>query len=503
MALLQVKTENGIVDGLPAGNQAVSLFKGIPFAKAPVGDLRFRAPQPMELWEGVYPAYKFAPIAMQPRFASEGGNTLAAKEFYVVEFPRSEDCLYLNIWTPAKSAEEQLPVAVYIHGGGFETGYSYLNAYDGEGFAKRGIVFVSIAYRLNIFGFLGLSELEREDPHGSTGNYGTMDQVAAIQWVRRNISGFGGDRNCITVFGQSAGGLSTMNLCATPLLNGYFQRAIMQSGGGLSRKGMLTLSKEEAKSRGQEFMKFIGAADLEEARALPADLLVERYQEFKAHIGIAIPFAPTVDGYVNPLEPIRYFLEGRHQVTDTMIGSTADEMRHKDVPLPSREALEKAASMYGPRGGEYLAAIQSEDEGACRKHFEDPMGDSMLAASLSWCENQNMLGRKPAYMYYFTYAPPGAEETGAHHSAEHHYVFQTLVRSQRPYTGHDFDLSNQLADYWANFIKTGDPNGSHETQWNPYRSGAPETLVIGSACEMQQMSVNSKVKFLTDYSLKG
>ena len=151
MALLQVRTENGIVEGLPAGNQIVSLFKGIPFAKAPVGDLRWRAPQPVESWDGVYQAYKFAPIAMQPRFASEGGNTLAAKEFYVVEFPRSEDCLYLNVWTPAKRADEKLPVAVYFHGGGFETGYSYLNAYDGEGFAKRGIVFVSIAYRLNVF----------------------------------------------------------------------------------------------------------------------------------------------------------------------------------------------------------------------------------------------------------------------------------------------------------------------------------------------------------------
>ena len=164
MALLQVKTENGIVEGLPAGNQAVSVFKGIPFAKAPVGELRWKAPQPAENWDGVLQAYKFAPIAMQPRFVSEGGGTsLAAQEFYVVEFPMSEDCLYLNVWTPAKSADEKLPVAVYIHGGGYETGYSYLNAYDGEGFAKRGVIMVTVSYRLNVFGFLAHPDLAAEN----------------------------------------------------------------------------------------------------------------------------------------------------------------------------------------------------------------------------------------------------------------------------------------------------------------------------------------------------
>ncbi|WP_434310094.1 carboxylesterase/lipase family protein [Hominifimenecus sp. rT4P-3] len=503
MALLQAKTENGLVEGLPAGNQMVSLFKGIPFAKAPVGDLRFRAPEPAEPWEGIYPAYRFAPIAMQPRFASEGGNTLAAREFYVVEFPRSEDCLYLNIWTPAKSAEENLPVAVYFHGGGFETGYSYLNAYDGEGFAKRGIVFVSIAYRLNVFGFLALDELAQEDAHGSTGNYGTMDQVAGLEWVKRNIAAFGGDPEQITIFGQSAGGFSVMNLCASPLTDGLFQRAIMQSGGGLARKGALNPTMQEAKRRGQEFLKFVGANNVAEARKLPADFLVEKYQEFKSYIGIGIPFAPAVDGYVNPMLPEEYFLQGKHTVKDTMIGSTADEMRHKDAALPSSDTLLQMAKSYGSRADEFLTAIQSESPEKCRKHFEDPVGDGMLAASIAWCENQNKLGRKPAFMYYFTYVPPGAEETGAHHSVEHHYVFQTLVRSLRPYTGHDYDLSNQLADYWANFIKTGDPNGAGKKSWEPYIKETQKTLIIGEACEMKKMEPNTKVGFLVDYNLKG
>ena len=209
MALLQVKTENGIVEGLPAGNQSVSIFKGIPFAKPPVGDLRWKAPQPAEDWDGVLLCHQFAPIPMQARFASEGGgNTLAAQEFYVIDFPMSEDCLYLNVWTPAKSDSEKLPVAVYIHGGGMETGYSYLNAYDGEAFAKRGVIMVTIAYRLGIFGFMAHPDLAAEDPHHSTGNYAIMDQVAALAWIHRNIAAFGGDPENVTIFGQSAGKIS-------------------------------------------------------------------------------------------------------------------------------------------------------------------------------------------------------------------------------------------------------------------------------------------------------
>ena len=193
MALLKVQTEGGMVEGLPANNQAVSIFKGIPFAKPPAGDLRWRPPEPVKPWEGTLKAFKFPDICTQPRFASEGGNTLAATEFYVVEFPMSEDFLSLNIWTPAKSPEEKLPVAVYIHGGGYETGYSYLNAYDGEGFAKRGVIMVTIPYRLNFLGFLAHPELAAEEPNGSTGNYGLLDQIAAINWVRRNIPAFGGE----------------------------------------------------------------------------------------------------------------------------------------------------------------------------------------------------------------------------------------------------------------------------------------------------------------------
>ena len=235
-------------------------------------------------------AYKFPDICTQPRFASEGGNTLAATEFYVVEFPMSEDCLALNVWTPAKSENENLPVAVYIHGGGYETGYSYLNAYDGEGFAKRGVIMVTIPYRLNFFGFLSHPELAIENPEGSTGNYGLLDQIAALKWIIRNITAFGGDQDNITIFGQSAGAASVQNLCASPLAKGLFKRAIMQSGGGFNRGGVLEpKSREKAFSLGLDFISHAGFSSIEEARQARDIELLEKYEAFKKARGLFMP----------------------------------------------------------------------------------------------------------------------------------------------------------------------------------------------------------------------
>lgn len=502
MALLQVKTEQGIVEGMPAGNQAVSIFRGIPFAKAPVGDLRWRAPQPPDHWEGVRKAYTFAPIAMQERFSSEGGgNTLAAQEFYCREYPMSEDCLYLNVWTPAESASEKLPVAIYFHGGAFETGYSYLNAYDGEGFAKRGIIMVSVAYRLGVFGYLALPELAEEDEeHHSTGNYGTMDQIAAIQWIKRNIEAFGGDPSNITLFGQSAGGLSVQNLCATPLVYGDFQHAIMQSAGGLSKGGVPDhITLEQAFLYGAEYKDQLHAATLEEARALDAQTLIQAYSEMKGGPGYLEHYRPCVDGYVHPEPPDQYFRKGRHPDIDTMIGCTAAEFRQYGKPSPEYEEIQRMAkARYGAYAEQYLRAIHADQPELCQPCFEDIIGDDVLASNLAWCENQNLLGRKPAYLYYFTYVPPGAEK--AHHSAEHHYVFQTLVRSKRPYTGFDYDLSNELADYWANFMKTGNPNGGQET-WTPFTEFAPKALIIDRQRYMDIIPRRANVAFHVEFSL--
>ncbi len=502
MALLQVKTENGIVEGLPSGNQMISVFKGIPFAKPPVGDLRWKAPQPAEDWEGVRPCYKFGFIPMQARFASEGGgNTLAAQEFYVIEFPMSEDCLYLNIWTPAKAADEKLPVAVYIHGGGMETGYSYLNAYDGEAFAKRGVILVTIAYRLNIFGFLAHPDLAAEDPNHSTGNYGILDQIAALQWVQRNIEAFGGDPENVTIFGQSAGGMSVQNLVGSPLANGLYQHAIMQSGGGMSKGGPCDeFSLETAYACSGKFLEFVGIKTPLAARDIDAEELLQRFIEFKGGNGYSNMFQPCTDGYVHPLPMAEYFERGMHPDADYMLGCTKDEMRRAGAPAPSYEKIaEMARASYGDQAEAFLAAVHAEDPAACAPYFEDPIGSNMLSADLAFCENQNRLGRKPAFEYYFTYVPPGAEAMGAHHSVEHHYVFQTLLRSHRPYTGYDYDLSNRLCDYWTNFCKTGNPNGEGPETWAPFTAEKPEALIIDGPCHMAPVPREPQVAFHVDY----
>ena len=503
MSLNQVRTESGIVEGYPGGNQFITVFKGIPFAKPPVGDLRWRAPQPCDPWDGVLKAYQFGNIAMQPRFVSEGGGTsLAAQEFYVRDYPMSEDCLYLNIWTPAKTGGEKLPVAVYIHGGGYETGYSYLNAYDGEGFAKRGVVMVTVAYRVNVFGFLSHPALAAEDPNDSSGNYGLMDLVAAIEWVRRNIAGFGGDPDNISLFGQSAGGGCVQNLCATPLLKGKIRHAIMQSSGGVSKNNFGDCrSRAEDEEIGKRFFEFLGVKDPAGARALPAELVEEKYKEFKNTSFYGMLFIPNVDGYVLPEDPADYFLAGKQDDIEYMVGCTRDEMRRPGAPAPSPEQLKKDAARYGAYAEQYLERIGAEDPEKVQPCFEDPIGNSFLSAALAFCENQNDLDRKPAYMYYFTYVPPGAEEMGAHHSVEHHYVFQTLVRSKRPYTGFDFDLSNELADYWANFVRTGNPNPAGTDLWKPYTAEAPEGLIIGKERKMGEIPRLPNVQFQIEYSL--
>lgn len=231
MALTIVKTEGGLVKGVPAGNQTISVFKGIPFAAPPVGELRWKAPQPVIPWRGTIKAYKFSAIPVQNRVLK---GSFYQKEFYPIELPMSEDCLYLNIWTPARTDDEKLPVAIWIFGGGFNQGYANKMEFDGEAFAKKGCIFVSINYRLGLLGFLTHPELTAESAEHISGNYGIMDQIAAISWVKRNIAGFGGDPEKITVFGQSAGANSVMVLCNSPLTSGLFQRAIMQSTGGLS-----------------------------------------------------------------------------------------------------------------------------------------------------------------------------------------------------------------------------------------------------------------------------
>lgn len=502
MAILKVKTNSGWVEGLPSSNQAVSVFKGIPFAQPPVGELRWKLPVPVKPWEGVYEAYKYADIAWQERISSEGGS-VAGSEFYVLDHPRNEDCLYLNVFTPAKSADEKLPVAVYIHGGGYRTGYSYLNCYDGDGFAKRGIVYVSIAYRINVFGFLAHPELRKENQFNSTGNYGALDQVLALKWVKDNIAAFGGNPDMITVFGQSAGGGSTQTMCATHLTKGIFKRAIMQSGGGLWQPGAVrAIPIEEAEKQGEDFIKFLGVKNVSEARSIPAEKVFDAYVRFNKE-QYPLHVSPIADGYLLSADQTDIFRSNDYEDRDYMVGCTKDEggARGSVPDYAKRKAL--AERFYGKYAELYLKTVNADDEKAYERDvFKVGMADEMKAGCLAWCELQLELGRKPSYMYYFTHVPPGAEAVGAHHSVEHHYVFQTMHRSNRPYTGWDWDLSNTLATFWANFIKTGNPNGDGLPEWEPYTKGSPKAFVIDKDLKMKYIEENTNVAFMKNFLLK-
>ena len=296
MALTRVETKYGTILGQPSGNQRVSVFKGVPFAKPPVGELRWKAPQKPDPWEGEYKAYTFSPIPMQWRHPK---GSWAQKELYPTELPRSEDCLYLNVWTPAESPDEKLPVLFYIFGGGCFQGYGSKIELDGDGYGKRGCIFVTINYRLHIFGFLAHPELSAETDYHGSGNYGYMDQIAALDWVKENIAAFGGDPDNITVYGQSAGAGSTVNMMTSPLSRNKFKRAIIQSSGGFLGKKFArvnTLAEQEAK--GKKFLDYVGVSTIEEARLIPAETLQGIYERYARENNFDMQGSPCIDNYV-------------------------------------------------------------------------------------------------------------------------------------------------------------------------------------------------------------
>lgn len=509
MALLQVQTDAGIVEGLPGWNQAVTVFRGIPYAAPPVGELRWKEPQPVTPWEGVFHAYKFGNISYQNRRASEGGGDIIGNEFYCLDWPRSEDCLYLNVWTPAKSPDEKLPVGVYFHGGGYSQGYGHLNCYDGEGFAKRGIITVTLNHRLGIFGYLAHPELTAESEHHASGNYGVMDLIAALKWVQKNIAAFGGDPEQVTVFGQSGGGMKVTTMVTSPLANGLIHGAIMQSSGGLERtRGGMTTTLDKAEISGKAILEEGGFHSIAEARAASQEEMLEvanHYKEVHPEVDAMMLFSPITDGYVFPQSWNDIIAAGDFPDIPTMIGCTADEMEQHAKEIPTYEEILKTSDyLFGPGYQEqFLKAIHyGTDPDYTLRMFNKyvRMTGGTQAADVAWCENLIALGKKPAYRYFLTLIPPTADT--AHHSAEHQYVFQTLTKSSRPYTGKDWDLSNKLADYWANFIKTGDPNGETVPEWTPHTAESPLAMKIDYDLQMFESPTNDLVDMIVAYDLK-
>ena len=421
----EVNTRYGRIAGIE--QEAWLEFRGIPFAKAPVGDLRWRAPQAPEAWEGTYLADQFKAKAVQ----REGSAPPWDKDFYddpAFERPSSEDCLYLNIWVPKEAKD--CPVAIWIHGGAFMGGFSSEKEFDGAAYAKRGVILVSIQYRLGIFGFLAHPWLTAEA--GTSGNYGMLDQIAAINWVYDNIRAFGGDPENITIFGQSAGAMSVQTLVSSPLTGDRIKRAILQSGGSYGEGLHRDMTLAEAEQFGLMFSELLEVQSLEEMRAKSTAEIFAATDPFMAK---AMPKArglfltPNIDGIL---------------LTDGYY-ATIDQGKIKDIPY-----------MLG----------STKNDITVEGDPKDPMESPLHRGCLAFSKKLEELGRKPAYVYYFQRNLPG-DAQGAWHSAELWYMMGTLSRCWRPFTPEDYALSNRMLDHWCNFMRYGDPNGAGLPEWKP------------------------------------
>lgn len=478
----KAKTENGWVKGIEAADPRITAFKGVPFAAPPIGKNRWRAPQPCEDWEGVREAYRFAPIAVQDTPGL--GTDIYCREWHVdPDIEMGEDCLYLNIWTGAKTPEEKQPVLVWFFGGGLQWGYPAEMEFDGERLARRGVVVVTVNYRINVFGFLAHPQITEEQPDAPA-NFGNLDQQAGLKWVVRNIAAFGGDPDNITIAGQSAGGGSVLSQMTCPDNYGLFQKAVIMSAmirspyeeGGIGIPQPL----EDAEKNGQDFFEFMGVSGLEEARELDAFYVLSKYSEYaKQH-----PRMFTVlDHKFCTGDPMAMIMAGEHADVSVMVGNTGDEflsMIHAD----SQEELKsKAIEIFGDRAETFLQfpeAVRRTGEGnyACVSGLECT-AKALLSAK------KNSGSDKNYYYYRFDADIPGWDNPGTFHSVDLWFFFETLAKCWRPFVGRHYDLARQMCNYWANFIKHGDPNGadadqSPMPQWNPYTKEAPCEMIFTS-----------------------
>ena len=496
MALLKAKTESGMVEGLYSSNPEITVFKGIPYAAPPVGQLRWAPPQPAEPWDGVYQAYLFKDIPAQ----AEERHPFYSKEFYKCRKPMSEACLYLNIWTPAASDNERLPVMFFIHGGGFKSGYSHEITFDGDALAQQGVLLVTIEYRLGSLGYLAHQSLRGEN--GSCGNYGLLDQIAALKWVRSNIAAFGGDPERITVFGQSAGAMSVENLVTSPLCQGDISGAIMQSAGGYTGQricGVSMLTQAEGEALGAEFLTFLGCDTIDEARKLAVEELVERERSFIEDIRPGLTFSPIVDGW----SQIRSCAEAvkTYQYADIpyMIGATGDENGafHCLPPEDPQAFRQSVEARFGTEAQAFLRLIGfwEDPEAAVRA---GGWNDMLKPGVFAWADHAaEKADRRPTYLYHFTRELPG-DNAGAYHSSELWYVFQTLSRCWRELSGVDYDLSRAMVRYWANFAKHGSPNGDGLPVWTPYTASHRQSMELGVHIGMSDFCGSPRVRFIVD-----
>lgn len=495
-----VQVEGGTVRGVPGREASITAFKGIPFAAPPVGDLRWREPQPVIPWKGVREAKDFGSSCIQTIH-----NELKPWTYeFMTHNQISEDCLYLNVWTPAKSASERLPVFVWVYGGAFNSGSAAVPLYDGEGLAKKGIVVVTFNYRVGVFGFLALPELTSESPHHTSGNYGLLDQLAALRWVRSNISHFGGDPMRVTVAGQSAGSISVHDLTASPLAKGLFKGAIMESGGSTVGHMGINLGGKtlaDAENEGDKFMREQGAATLAPLRAVSWQKL--------ANTEPGLRFVPIVDGYFLPAAVSTVFAQGKQNDVVSLTGVNAGELQGLAGPQGAITTVEsyrqQAAKRFGDHAGEFLKLYPAETDGDVKSALQKSARDGNLTALYLWAEMRAKTCKTPVYEYFWNHPLPGPDEPryGAFHSSELPYVLNTLNMSDRPFTAQDRTIADEMSSYWANFVTHGDPNGNGLPKWEPV-GDQPEVMEVGDDFKpIPTADSQAKFEFWKSFLLMG
>ena len=497
--LRKVTIETGTVEGLPGADPRITVFKGIPFAAPPVGDLRWCAPQPAKNWDGVFKAYTFGPIAMQIYHGVSHPDSLYTKEWHVdLDTPISEDCLQLNVWTPAKKTDEKLPVMIWIYGGANLEGYPYEMVIDGEPIARRGVILVSINYRINAFGFLAHPELTRQDPQKAT-NFGHWDQKAGIEWVKRNIAAFGGDPGNITVFGESSGGGSTVVQFTSPLNKGLFQRAILHSGGGLLPPSLDMPKLSEAEKKGETFFEFLGVRSLEEARALDAEIILKKGLEFTS----TYFWGSVIDGSLITDHFSYIIKDNKYENIDIINGNTVDEYSVKPGASTLEELESYARAKFGSEAETYLQ-ICKQGAGDIEQMNKNGSYNRFEIANLLWGDVNAQLNA--SRMYYFNFNPeiPGPDHPGSFHASDLWFAFETLAKSWRPFVGKHYDLARQMCNYWTNFAKTGDPNGNDSDgtpmpEWTEYSAQNPYPMYFGEKASIDKTPRSDLKKFLLDF----
>jgi para-nitrobenzyl esterase len=486
----EASVTGGKVQGVAAGE--LGEFKGIPFAAPPVGDLRWKAPQPVKPWSGVKQTTHFADACMQ-----SGGGGGAGKGI-----PYSEDCLYLDVWTPAKTSGDKLPVIVWIYGGGFNAGATSNELYDGASLATKGVVFVAISYRVGPFGFLATPALSKESGHGS-GAYGMLDQLAGLKWVQANVARFGGDPSKVTILGHSAGGFAVSMLAASPLAKGMFRGVISESGANFNPPqdeqpfaGSNFQSLKMAETNGQAWLDSLGAHSLAEARALPA-AQVEKAQRNPG----APRFWPPVDGYVLTADQVQLYKQRRFNDTPILVGDVSDE-----AAAFGRRAVDPAAfeaevrKDYGKHADAILTAYGHASDAQATRSATQLRSDTMFDwGQYTWARMQTGYGKNKAFVYRFD-KPSAQNPNGSGHGQELAYVFGNLgINGRAQPTDADRALSDQMQAYWVNFVKTLDPNGPGLPQWPSFTADRPQMMRFGVDPGPAQVANLERLKVLDGY----